>query len=65
MNSRACIKKLIINWYAKKGHMKESFKMLILHQKKAEIVANIVDINILITLNVNGANIIKRYILAN
>lgn len=45
--------------------MKESFKMLILHQKKAEIVANIVDINILITLNVNGANIIKRYILAN
>jgi len=46
--------------------MKESFKMLILYQKKAEIVANIVDINILIiTLNVNGANIIKRYILAN
>lgn len=38
--------------------------MLPLHQKKAEIVANIVDINILIvTLNMNGANIIKRYIL--
>lgn len=30
--------------------MKESFKMLILYQKKAEIVANIVDINILISL---------------
>ena len=39
--------------------------MLILHQKKAEIVANIIDINILITSNMNGANIIKRYILAN
>lgn len=46
--------------------MKESFKMLPFTPKKAEIVANIVDINILIvTLNMNGANIIKRYILAN
>ena len=36
--------------------------MLILHQKKAEIVANIVDINILIiTLTMNGLNtLIKR-----
>ena len=45
----------------KRNHLKCS-----IYTKKAEILANIGDINILIiTINVNGANIIKSYNLSD